>query len=139
MTDRIFIDTNIIVYTLDSENILKQTKAKVILDQFYSNQNYIISTQVVQEFCNVALRKLEPQVPEKMLSEFIATFPSGQIELINLNTIDKALSVKTQYKYSFWDSLIIASAIHAGCNLLYTEDLKDHQSIDNLMIVNPFK
>lgn len=138
MTDRIFLDTNIIVYTLDSENIIKQTKAKVILDQFYSNQNYIISSQVVQEFCNVALRKIEPHVPEKMLSEFIATFPSSQIELINLNTIDKALSVKTQYKYSFWDSLIIASAIHAGCNILYTEDLKDHQMIDNLMILNPF-
>lgn len=138
MADRIFIDTNIIVYTLDSENIAKQTKARIILDKFYSNQNYIISSQVIQEFCNVALRKIEPHVPEKMLSEFIATFPSGQIELINLNTIDKALYIKTQYKYSFWDSLIIASAIHAGCNILYTEDLKDHHIIDNLMIVNPF-
>lgn len=139
MTDRIFIDTNIIVYTLDSENIIKQEKAKVILDHFYSNQNYIISTQVVQEFCNVAMKKIEPRVPEKMLSEFIATFPSRQIELINLNTIERALTVKIQYKYSFWDSLIIASAINAGCNILFTEDLKDHQIIDNLMIVNPFK
>lgn len=57
MKDRIFLDTNILVYILDNENITKQEKAKSILEGFYNDNNYCISTQVVQEFCNVVLKK----------------------------------------------------------------------------------
>jgi predicted nucleic acid-binding protein len=138
MADRIFLDTNIIVYTLDNENSIKQLKAKELLDQFYINQNYAISTQVVQEFCNVALKKIIPQIPEKMISEFISTFPTDQVAIININTVLKALSVREQYKYSFWDSLIIATAIQSQCNILYSEDLNTGQVIENCSIVNPF-
>ena len=138
MTDRIFIDTNILVYTLDNDNAAKQIKAKSILDQFYRDHNFRLSTQVVQEFCNVVLKKIEPSIPEKELSDFIETFPPDQIELINIITITKALSLKDQFKYSVRDCLIIASAITSGCNILFTEDLQDRHRIENLQIINPF-
>ena len=138
MTDRIFLDTNVMVYTLDSGSLIKQEKAKELLNQFYSNRNYRISTQVVQEFCNVCLKKVIPTVPEKKLSEFVSTLPPDQVETVNINTITRALSIKEHFNYSLWDSLIIASAILAGCNILYTEDMHPNQIVDDLKIVNPF-
>lgn len=73
-----------------------------------------------------------------MISEFISTFPTDQVAIININTVLKALSVREQYKYSFWDSLIIATAIQSQCNILYSEDLNTGQVIENCSIVNPF-
>ncbi len=138
MKDRIFLDTNVLVYALDNENVAKQEKAKSILNEFYNNNNYFLSTQVVQEFCNVVLKKIEPGVPEGKLSEFISTFPLERVRMVDINTITTALSVKAKYMYSFWDSLIIAAAIHADCVVLYTEDLKHQQMVDSLKIINPF-
>ncbi len=138
MTDRIFLDTNIMVYALDSECVTKQKRAKEILDQFYSDQNYRISTQVVQEFCSVVLKKILPSIPEKKLLEFISTLPLDQVAVIDINTITRSLTIKEEYKYSLWDSLIIAAAELSGCNVLYTEDMSNNQVIGNLKIVNPF-
>lgn len=118
--------------------LLNRKKAKSILEGFYNDNNYCISTQVVQEFCNVVLKKIEPEVPEEQLADFISTFPSEQVRAIDVNTVIAALSVKEQYRYSFWDSLIIASAIDADCSILYTEDMNDNQKIGNIRIINPF-
>ncbi|HOP31644.1 MAG TPA: PIN domain-containing protein [Spirochaetota bacterium] len=138
MKDRIFLDTNVLVYALDNEDVAKQEKAKSILNEFYNNDNYFLSTQVVQEFCNVVLKKIEPDVPEGELAEFISSFPLEQVRMVDINAITKALSLKARYRYSFWDSLIIAAAIHADCGILYTEDLKHQQMVDSLKIINPF-
>ncbi len=108
MKDKIFPDTEILVYILDNENITIKEKAKSILESFYNDNNYCISTQVVQEFCNVVLKKIEPEVPEEQLAEFISTFPSEQIRAIDVSTVIAALSVKEKFRYSFRDSLIIA-------------------------------
>ncbi len=55
-----------------------------------------------------------------------------------MNTITRSLTIKEEYKYSLWDSLIIAAAELSGCNVLYTEDMSNNQVIGNLKIVNPF-
>lgn len=58
---------------------------------------------------------------------------------INLQTIERAWALKEKYKYGYWDSLILASALECGCSILYTEDLQDKQIIENLTIINPLK
>ena len=138
MNDRIFLDTNIVVYTFDKSNQDKNKKAKELFDFLYTYPECIISTQVIQEFCNVAFRKMDPALSESEVRELISTLPENQIEIIGIDTINKALHIKEQYKYSFWDSLIVSTALLTECNILYTEDMQDGLTIDNLTIKNPF-
>lgn len=63
-----------------------------------------------------------------------------EMTLISSKTIERALSIFVTYRYSYWDSLIIASALEANCSILYTEDLQDGQIVEGkLKIINPFK
>lgn len=138
MSDKVFLDTNIIVYSFDKSDPAKNTKAKQLLDLMYGNSHYVISTQVIQEFCNVAFRKMVPSLSEEEVTDFISTFPASQIEKIDLETINKSLMIKKRYKFSFWDSLVIATAMIAGCDMLYSEDMKHDFVIEKLLIQNPF-
>jgi len=138
MDGKIFLDTNIIVYSFDKAAADKNKKAKELLDLLYEKPQCLISTQVIQEFCNVAFRKMEPALSEVEVREFISTFPANQIEIIDIDTINRALIIKKQYRLSFWDSLVVATALIAGCNTLYSEDMKNNIVIDGLTIKNPF-
>jgi predicted nucleic acid-binding protein len=139
MSDKIFFDTNIIVYVFDKEDARKNKTAINLLDSFYFNENYLISTQVLLEFCNVAYRKMKPALSGDEIDKFISSFSDEKIALIDKGTIKKAIQVKEQYQFSFWDSLIIATALFSGCNKLYSEDMTDGQIIEDLVIYDPFK
>jgi predicted nucleic acid-binding protein len=138
MTGKIFLDTNIIVYSFDKTDSSKNKKAKQLLDLMYENYLYVISTQVIQEFCNVSFRKMDPPLSEEDVRLFISTFPAGQIATIDMETINQSLMIKKRYKYSFWDSLILATAMMAGCGILFSEDMKHDLKIEDLLIQNPF-
>ncbi len=138
MTDKTFLDTNVIVYAFDKAEPGKNTIARGLLESLFAHPECRISTQVVQEFCNVAFRKMEPPLTVGEVKEFVHALPEQQIEKVDLKTIDKALSIKEKYNFSFWDSLIVAAALLAGSEILYTEDMRDGLQIDTLRIVNPF-
>ena len=97
-----------------------------------------ISTQVLNEFINAALRKniLSDSEVAEHCRHYISTY---NLALIYPATIDSALEIKNKYKYSYYDSLIISSAIENDCEVLYTEDMQHSQIIeDKLTIINPF-
>ncbi len=133
MQDRIFIDSNVILYFF-TDDIAKKEK---VIDLF--SQNPIISIQVINEVSNILIKKyklapIETKKEIEFLSEFVTLY------LITINTVYKALDIRDKYKFSYFDSLIIASALENNCNVLYTEDMQDGQLIENkLKIVNPFK
>lgn len=135
MPDKVFIDTNVLIYFISSEED-KKTKAKEVI---FSSQEVFISSQVISEFISVCFSK------ELLGLEEIITLVNDLIEALQLSsveesTIKKALQVKKNSKYSYWDSLIIASALENNCSILYTEDMQDGQVVDgNLTITNPFK
>ncbi|MCC7210622.1 MAG: PIN domain-containing protein [Candidatus Brocadia sp.] len=135
MPDKVFIDTNVLIYFISSEEG-KKTKAKEVI---FSSQEVFISSQVISEFISVCFSK------ELLGLEEIITLVNDLIEALQLSsveesTIKKALQVKKNSKYSYWDSLIIASALENNCSILYTEDMQDGQVVDgNLTITNPFK
>ena len=139
MKNKYFLDTNIIIYTFDSSNKSKQQKAQHLVEQALTNNIGHISYQVIQEFLNVATTKfLVPLSPleaalylEKVLIPLCDFYPSGDFYLF-------ALEIKNYTKFSFYDSLIIAAAIRSNCDILYSEDLQDGQSIAGLTIKNPF-
>jgi predicted nucleic acid-binding protein len=134
MNDRFFVDTNILVYSV-ADDLRKRKAAEELLLQ----DGIVMSPQVISEFVAVTLRKriLEP----KKLVEYARTFLQiFQITATNADTVAAALGLMEKYHFSYWDSLILASAIESSCAVVYSEDLQAGQQIEGrLTIVNPFK
>lgn len=134
MRDRIFIDTNILIYLYSTE----QDKQQVALSLLEGEQTCCISTHVVMEFCNVLIKKLKYTQKEvaAALQDFKENF---EIIDVKMSIIEYALRIQQHYRYSFFDSLVIATAIRSNCALLYSEDMQHHQLIeDSVEIRNPF-
>lgn len=134
--DNSFLDSYVLIYCYTSTEPNKQQKAFQVID---NNPRLFVSTQVLQEFCNVAHKKFSPEDVDldTALSEIesIVTIHDN-----NIDTIRKANAIKNKYGYAFYDSLIISAALECGCNTLYSEDMQHGQTIENkLKIVNPFK
>ena len=103
------------------------------------NDETVISSQVITEFVAVTTKKqiLPYDESVKYAKEFMDIFG---FSLVNKGTIESSFELKNKYGYSIWDSLIIASALENNCSILYTEDMKNGQVIENrLKIINPFE
>ena len=134
MKNRVFIDTNILVYLYSKTELQKKQIALKLL----SSKNITTSTQVIGEFVWVMYRKFGVE-REKIKIIGNRLLEKLEVVPINLKTVKKALNIFEVYKLSYWDSLIIASALEANCSILYTEDMQNGQIIENkLRIVNPF-
>jgi predicted nucleic acid-binding protein len=134
MPDKVFIDTNVLIYGYSDDEPDKRQRA---IDCVRSGEAWI-STQVLNETINVLKRKFSLSYSQirEAVQELSEGFP---IVLVSVNTIEMALNLAERYQYSYFDSLILASALEAGCQILYSEDLHDGQRIENqLMIINPF-
>lgn len=132
MPGKCFIDTNVVLYSLGKES----SKAHVAAPLFVGLPS--ISTQVLSETANVASKRLGLSVAD-VRKLIISLEAMCRVELISLATIHKALAVRERYGFSWYDSLILASALESGCDVLYSEDMQHGQLIeDRLRIVNPF-
>ena len=131
MRDRIFLDTNILVYALLDEGHKQKTAFDLL------QTGCVISTQVLNEFAQVARKKSKLDWQEIAdLSNAIQTLT--EITALDKNVHNLGLEIAAQYGYSFYDSLIIAAALGAKCNLLISEDMQHGQRIEALVISNPF-
>ncbi|GHV59608.1 twitching motility protein PilT [Campylobacterota bacterium] len=135
MSGKAFIDTNILIY-LYSED--EPRKMEISL-QAINSYDCVISTQVLNEFSNVCIKKLDKTIDEIKLAieEIINSF---SLTAIDKETIITALNIHKKYNYSYYDSLIAASALLSKCTHLLSEDLSDGQVIENqLKIVNIYR
>jgi len=141
MNDKFFMDSNILIYTFDSQTPHKQEKARELVATALSTQNGIISFQVVQEFLNVATRKFETPLTSQEAEKYINQVLTPLCEVFaNMELYIKAVQIMKRWQYSFYDSLIIAAALQAKCKILYSEDLQHGQVIEStLTIQNPFQ
>lgn len=129
----VFVDTNIVIYALGPNSV----KAAQVAPLFA--QRPVISTQVLSEMANVALKKLAMPLFEagKLLAMLEATC---RVEIVTPATLRRALDIAERYGFSWFDCLIVASALEAGCDTLYTEDLQHGQVIEgSLIVTNPFQ
>lgn len=134
MNDKRFFDTNIVVYLYSQDEPDKQSIAK---DLFKNNQP-IISTQVLGELANVLRKKFQCEYIDiaTVITQVTAVC---QVATMTSDNIVNALTLAEKYRYSFYDSLIIAVALAENCTILYTEDLQHGQVIEStLTIQNPF-
>jgi predicted nucleic acid-binding protein len=135
MKDKVFIDTNVLIYAYSETEPDKKATTLNILE----NYHIVFSIQVINEFIWVMNKKykIDFKILQALLDRFWEKF---EVTLLQKTSIDQALSIAQRYKYSYWDSLILSSALENGCKVLYTEDMQDGQTIDGtLKIENPFK
>jgi predicted nucleic acid-binding protein len=135
MKDKAFIDSNILIYAHTKQDDKKRKIAQEIL---YSD-SILGTTQVVNESVNVFIKRFKISLVEiqQIVNQIFLYLPVKTIDHI---TIQFAMKICSNYFYSYYDSLIIASALEHNCTILYSEDLHHTQKIENtLTIINPFK
>lgn len=136
MSDKIFVDSNLWIYLYDRKEEIKQIKIENLINEKFND--IIISSQVLNEIYNILSKKIKLAHAEikEIIIETVANFEVAEIGILD---VVKAMEIKEKYGFSYWDSLIIASALENHCSYLYSEDMQSGQIIDNrLTIVNPF-
>jgi predicted nucleic acid-binding protein len=128
-----FFDTSVLLYLLSGDTA-KADRVEALLAE-----SGTISVQVLNEFTAVALRKLK--MPLEEIREVLETVRDICLtQSLTVEDHDRACEIMEDYKFSFYDSVIIASALHADCKILYSEDLQHGQVIDKqLRVTNPFE
>ena len=138
MSAKYFIDTNIFVYSFDHRQPEKQQRARALILGALETGSGIISTQVIQEFLNVATLKFATPLTIEDSKTYLRQVLNPLCQVYpNLLLYETCLDIQAETKYSFYDSLILAAAIQGGCDTLYSEDLQDGQQVRKLRIVNP--
>ena len=130
IVNKVFLDTNILVYLYSD---FEPDKQKIAYKEIENNIRNI-STQVLTEFCQICIKKL------KLTTTNIDKALSVLLDMCGLAIVDdsalrQALLIQNKYKYTYYDSLIIYSALASGCDYLYTEDMQDGQVIENRLII----
>jgi predicted nucleic acid-binding protein len=132
---KVFLDTNVELYAWShSEQDKRQVSRQLVM-----NNHVVISTQVLQEMSNILKRKfkLPYAAIKKTLKECVDD--SDEVYTNEVQTVFMACDIAARYQFSFYDSLIIASALESGCEILYSEDLQHNRQIDDkLTIINPY-
>jgi predicted nucleic acid-binding protein len=140
MPDRVFLDSNVLVYLYDVDVPEKQGVSRSLLAKAVEQRDleYVISTQVLQEYYVTVTRKFARTMSEQevlLAMNGLRTFPTVQVDV---PMIFEAIELGRRFKFSFWDSLIVKAATSAGCSRVLSEDLQHQMRIGDLVIENPF-
>ena len=127
MSVKIFLDTNLLVYSMDQNDPRKKEQSREVLRTIRDEYRGVISTQVMQEFYVAATRKLG--VDPLLAKNIIQQFENFEVVIISPEIIYEAIDCSMISQLSFWDALIIVSAERAKCREIWTEDLNHGQII----------
>ncbi len=134
----VFVDTNVLVYAEDRAYHAKHEVARGWLRALWLRRSGRVSTQVLNEFYNVATRRLQPAMPAGDARAEVRRYQRWQPWMVDHATVEAAWAVESRYGLSYWDALMVAAAQQQGCAALLTEDLQHDQLIDGVRILNPF-
>jgi predicted nucleic acid-binding protein len=139
MSARFFLDTNIFVYTFDRDSPDKARRAAQLIRQAVATRKGAVSYQVVQEFFNVALRRFAQPMTTAEAEQYLGAVFRPLLAVQSSQALySEALRLTGQHHLSWYDALIVAAAVEAGCTLLYSEDLQAGRHFGDLRIENPF-
>ena len=138
MSDRVFMDTNVLVYTRDASEPRKQNLAIAWMKHLWGAGNGRVSFQVLQEFYVTVTEKLKPGLDPNQARRNVQALFAWRPIPIETKVIQAAWPNQDRLRLSWWDSLIVAAAQIGDCRYLLTEDLHEGQEFGNLRVVNPF-
>jgi predicted nucleic acid-binding protein len=137
VSDKVFVDSNILVYAHDVDEPRKREIAIQVFDNLWTSRTGALSMQVLQEFYSIATRKIASPLPKPIAREAVERLSPWCIETTP-KEIAFAFRIEDTAKISFWDALIVAAALKSGAKEILSEDLNAGQSIAGIHIVNPF-
>jgi predicted nucleic acid-binding protein len=137
MSDKHFVDTNILMYAHDSAAGAKHELAKELVEELWRTRSGVVSTQVLQELCVNLRRKAGRPLNAKATREIVADYLSWQVVMNSGESILEAIDLEERYDISFWDALVIHAAQASGAQVLYSEDFSDGQVYGSVRVVNP--
>ncbi len=132
MSADVFFDSNVLLYVLSADQARASHSFALV------SGGGVVSVQVLNEFANVAKKKFGMRIPE--IREVLSTLRRFlAVRETNLATHQRGLDIAERYRFSIYDSMLLASALEAGCRTFYSEDLHHGQRIEGLTIRNPFR
>ena len=139
MSDRYFLDTNILVYSFEETESGKKEISRHLISRALGTDQGLISCQVVQEFMYVALNKWQVPMTSQMMESCLDTVLNPLCRIFPSPSIwREALDVSRRTTYRFYDSMIVAAALQSDVDILYSEDLQHGRTLGRMAVVNPF-
>jgi predicted nucleic acid-binding protein len=138
MSDKTFVDTNVLVYAHDADAGGRHEIAARLVAELWETRRAVISTQVLQEFYVNATRKIPSPLPRAAARGIVKTYSVWQTEILGPPEILMASELEEQHSLSFWDALIVVAALKGGAATILTEDMSPGRSISGVRIENPF-
>jgi len=138
MSDKHFVDTNLLMYAHDTSAGAKHDQAKSLVEELWRSRSGGLSTQVLQELCVNLRRKAGRPLDLKATREIVLDYLSWEVVVNTSESVLEAMEIEERHGISFWDALVIQAAESAGAAVLYSEDLSHNQMYGGVRIVNPF-
>lgn len=138
MSDKVFVDTNVLLYAHDLDAGGRHDRAATAIRQLWEDGGAIISIQVLQEFYVNVTRKIANPLPAAEARRLIETYQAWQVESPDTAAVLRASEIQERNQLSFWDAMIVATACQGGARVLLSEDLNHSQVIEGIRVENPF-
>jgi len=138
MTDKVFVDTNILVYAHDLDAGDKHGLAVDMVSKLWESRSGVLSTQVLQEFYVTLTRKVSSPLSQLEARKLVQKYSNWHVVLNDPSIISQASEIEESYNLSFWDALIVSAAYSQNVPTILTEDLSHGQIIEGISIKNPF-
>ena len=138
MPDKVFVDTNVLVYTRDASEPQKQKQAMGWMSHLWDLRAGRLSFQVLQEYYVTVTEKLDPGLAPEVARQDVRLLFAWQPVLLDARILEGAWRLQDRYQLSWWDALIVSAAQASKCDYLLTEDLKENQKLENVRVINPF-
>lgn len=135
---RAFLDTNVLVYLFDADAPDKQEQARALLQAEVANGRAVLSTQVLQEFYVAVTRKLARPLDALTAEAALRCLAELPVTPVDSALVLRAAQLSRTDNLSFWDSLIVMTALQSCAKFLYSEDLQHGRVVEGMQIVNPF-
>jgi predicted nucleic acid-binding protein len=137
MSDKYFVDTNILVYAHDRTAGVKHERARELVERLWSTGEGVLSTQVLQELCINLRRKTANPLNADEMKSLLRDYCAWEVVTNTPESVLRALDIEARFKTSFWDALIVEAAEEAGAAILYSEDFHNGQRFGQVQVVNP--
>jgi len=138
MSDKVFLDANILIYAHDKDSKEKHSIALAIVKDIWEKRSGVLSNQVLQEFYVGVTRKIRKPIAKSEAREILRAYICWSIREISPVSVIRATEIEEKHRISFWDALVIVAAFEAKCKKILTEDLNSGQIIEGVLIENPF-
>ncbi|MEA2342260.1 MAG: hypothetical protein QOF63_429 [Thermoanaerobaculia bacterium] len=139
MSDRYFVDTNILIYAHNADAGAKHERARLLVEELWRSRSGVVSTQILQELAVNLRRKMGQPLGAKATRNIITDYLSWHVVVNDAVSTLEALELQERYRISFWDALVIEAARTSGAEVLYSEDLSDGQFYDSVQVINPLR